>query len=206
MASRELLLSPFSSLALSIPALVAVTQGDKQRISARGDDSLIDLLALVVENQKWNIQFLSQNAPPGELEIYVTLPSIDSLFILGSGDIRSQGVLQVSDVALSIQGSGGMNLDIRGRHAETSISGSGNLELSGQLDDCSVVISGSGNYLALGLASRDANVKISGSGIAELFVTNKLSARISGSGNVYYVGAPVLDVRITGSGRVVRRN
>ena len=51
-----------------------------------------------------------------------------------------------------------------------------------------------------------ADVTISGSGDAEVTVSDDLDVKITGSGDVYYKGNPDLDVNITGSGEVINAN
>ena len=67
-------------------------------------------------------------------------------------------------------------------------------------------ISGSGKIRAYDLLSAETNIRISGSGNAELSVADYLKAKVSGSGKVRYKGNPTVDVDISGSGKVERAN
>lgn len=65
-----------------------------------------------------------------------------------------------------------------------------------------ITVSGSGKYRAADLPSESANVQISGSGDATLWVIEILDIVVSGSGNVDYYGAPQVNQRVSGSGNV----
>lgn len=59
---------------------------------------------------------------------------------------------------------------------------------------------------AFGLGSQRANIRIDGSGDAEVTVAEELNVRILGSGDVLYKGTPTIDEDINGSGRVIDAN
>ena len=89
---------------------------------------------------------------------------------------------------------------------EVDISGSGKVVLEGIADEIDLNITGSGDLRAFNITAREGNIKISGSGDAEVRIEDRLDVRITGSGDVYYKGQPLLDVSITGSGEVIDAN
>lgn len=115
----------------------------------------------------------------------IAVESLDQLEILGSADADVSGL---SGGSLSV-----------------TISGSGNITASGNVEAQAIVINGSGDYRALDLTSQVASVSVSGSGDAEVDVTDSLQVQISGSGNVIYRGDPGLSEEISGSGEVIKR-
>ena len=54
--------------------------------------------------------------------------------------------------------------------------------------------------------TRVADITISGSGSAEVNVSEQLDIKISGSGDVYYRGNPSINIDISGSGDVKDAN
>ena len=66
------------------------------------------------------------------------------------------------------------------------------------------VIEGAGSLHAEALRSRRCRIRISGSGDAEVFVSEMLDASIDGAGDIVYFGSPAgIKKRITGAGDIV---
>jgi len=85
------------------------------------------------------------------------------------------------------------------------ISGSGNVSISsGEADEQMISVYGSGDYHARGLASEEAGVTLTGSGSADIRVSERLDVKITGSGDVDYIGSPEISRVITGSGDLAK--
>ena len=76
--------------------------------------------------------------------------------------------------------------------------------LNGQTNHEEAEISGSGKIDLLGVVSRTARTRISGSGSIKVHVTEELNSKISGSGTVYYTGTPTVNTTVSGSGKVIK--
>lgn len=202
MVTEELNLADFSGIELDISADVVVKQGPEQEVIVEGKQNIIDELERDVKNGIWEIDVDGCVTDMGNMRIFVTLPDITSLKISGSGKIESENVLLVNDINLRISGSGDMDLDLEADDIDAKISGSGEMILDGLAKDLNFKISGSGDLHAFGLETQFADIDISGSGDAEVFVVQELDVKISGSGDVTYLGNPLLDVSISGSGKV----
>jgi hypothetical protein len=141
-----------------------------------------------------------------EVDVLISLPDYDRIELEGSGTIFSEEILFLNDLDLRLEGSGDIDLALDIDDLEATISGSGDIFLEGTGDDLDLVISGSGEFNAFNYFVEDADVRISGSGEAEVYVEESLDVLISGSGNVLFKGNPLLDIRITGSGQVIDAN
>jgi len=86
----------------------------------------------------------------------------------------------------------------------TRISGSGDVDLTGTADEQRATLEGSGDYRAGALATRAAEVVLSGSGDATVDVSGTLRADVSGSGSVTHTGGASVTGSVTGSGDVRR--
>jgi hypothetical protein len=85
------------------------------------------------------------------------------------------------------------------------ISSSGEVEISGgQIQKQNIDISSSGDYQARDMASTTADIDLTSSGSATVWVSDRLSGSLSSSGNIYYVGNPEVDVKTTSSGRITQ--
>ena len=173
-------------IAVSVPAQVVVTQGQKEGLTITADDNLLQHIETVVENGMLRIRprdqaSLSARTP---IRIEVTARSPQLLAVSGSARIAAKSL-------------------VLGR-VEAKVSGSGRIEVSGAAPDFTAHISGSGEVDAARLASVDGNVAISGSGRIRLAAQRNVSATIAGSGDIGYYGDPKVEEHIAGSGRIHR--
>jgi hypothetical protein len=121
----------------------------------------------------------------------------------GSGLMEVDGSLTGSRVKVTSSGSGALTATVAGANLEVTMSGSGSVRLKGKTGMTDISMSGSGGLHADGLATDEAKVDISGSGLVEIHVDKTLSAVVSGSGGVHYSGNGSLSsVSTSGSGRV----
>lgn len=138
-------------------------------------------------------------------DIYISAPSLNSVVLDGSGNIRGENVFTGNNMSVVIDGSGNVNLAFEGSSLNAVISGSGDMNLSGSAGSVFYSVSGSGNINASGLKSRNAEARVSGSGNIDLAVSETLTANISGSGDITYQGAPSVSTHVSGSGSVNRK-
>ncbi|TVR82013.1 MAG: DUF2807 domain-containing protein [Chitinophagaceae bacterium] len=140
------------------------------------------------------------------INVYISTSDINALEITGSGNIIVQNTFNTFRVNNKISGSGSITFNANVQELNNTISGSGNIHLTGSTNIHNIDISGSGDVRAYNMQSTSADINISGSGNADVWVTGKLVALISGSGVVRYIGFPTTDVEITGSGSVLNMN
>lgn len=138
-------------------------------------------------------------------KVYISVKNIAELQVNGSGKIVSENSLSANNLSLSIGGSGSMDLDIKGDQLNVNLSGSGKLALRGYATTCDATLSGSGNLNAFDCPVETAKIKVSGSGNAEVNVTNTLEALVLGSGSVKHKGnTKNTTKKVYGSGAVDR--
>lgn len=203
----DLNLPEFSGIALAMDARVEITQGPDQTVTVEGKSDIFDELDLDVSNSGvWTIRTNDCVRNVGNLIFYITVPDLNEIKISGSGKIISTNTFVGGDIELKISGSGELDVALEADDIAMDISGSGKIFLEGVADQLDLNISGSGDLRAFNLTAREGNIKISGSGDAEVRLEDRLDVRITGSGDVYYKGQPLLDVSITGSGEVIDAN
>lgn len=180
----------FYNVSVSGSTNVFITQGTNFDVKVKAYENIISFLETKVQDGTLFIGFKpNSNVSNDNSEVYITLPSLNSLAVTGSGNIDSKG---------SFLGSGNF---------KSTISGSGNIVIQGaSANNYQINISGSGSVKSFGMISKQAVVSIKGSGNAELTVLQDLNATIDGSGNVYYKGTnPTVTSKITGSGQVIKQ-
>ena len=177
----------FTSVSLSGSGMLVIEQSGTESLSITADDNLM--------------QYLTSNVSGGELE----LGTRAGTSVSPSQDITYRITLRKLD---GLELSGSATAQVRGvatDRLEVSISGAGEVTISGRADAQEINISGSGEYLAAGLASKAVDIDISGSGNAELAVSDKLDVEVSGSGSIDYVGHPAITQSVSGSGEIRQR-
>jgi hypothetical protein len=122
------------------------------------------------------------------MKLYVSVKNISNLEVNGGGKIISENSIASDDLKLGLSGTGSMDLDIKGKTVKTDISGSGSLALKGYAASNEIVMGGAGNLNAFNFELENATIKLSGSGLAELNVTNTLDARLLGTGSIKHKG------------------
>ncbi len=203
----DLDLPEFTSITLAMEARVEITQGPEQSVTVEGKSDIFDELDLDVSNSGiWTIRTKDCVRDVDNLTFYITVPDLNEIKISGSGKIISTNTFIGGDIELKISGSGEIDIALEADDVEVEISGSGKVFLEGIGDELDLNITGSGDLRAFNLTTREGNIKISGSGDAEVRIEDRLDIRITGSGDVYYKGQPLLDISITGSGEVIDAN
>jgi hypothetical protein len=203
----ELDLDEITGISLAMEARVELTQGPEQMITVEGKSDIFDELDLDVSNQGvWTIRTVDCVRDVDNLTFYVTVPDLRDITVSGSGEVYSSNTFTIEDIDLRISGSGEIDLALDADDIDAHISGSGKIKLEGTADELDMNISGSGDLRAFDLFTRAVDIRISGSGDAEVRASDRLDVRISGSGDVFYKGNPLLDVSISGSGEVIDAN
>ncbi|MFK8104597.1 MAG: head GIN domain-containing protein [Saprospiraceae bacterium] len=206
LVEREITMSNFSSVGLSISADVILEHGASQKIVIKGQKNIIENIKTNVKNDAWEIDFKKNAAEFKNVTIYITLPELKNVAVSGSGSLTGKSLFRANKMKVAISGSGDISLNVDTKELYCKISGSGGMELKGKATEQNIAISGSGDISAFDLASETCNISISGSGDCEVKVNTKLKASIAGSGDVTYKGDPSVRSSIAGSGDISSAN
>lgn len=178
-------------LEIEVPAEVTYVQGDEASVVVSGVQSQVERLHLTAGRLAYDdgdrashVVFGWHNSP--RLRVTVTAPSVRHFDISGSAELFVRDFDQPS---LSV-----------------SIHGSGEADVAGRTEAVTLDISGSGEADLSQLETRDADVRINGSGDAVVGPTGKATIAISGSGEVDLTRRPAsVSQSISGSGEVNQR-
>jgi len=193
----------FDGFSLAISGDVYLRQGDKQEIVIKAQPNIIRNMIFKVKDGHLKITYDRPIWRTKDIDIYMTVPSLERIGVSGSGNVKTDGKFtSLGDLSLVVSGSGNLSLDCDAQDLNTRISGSGNIKIGGNASSISSQVSGSGNIDAGDLKAKTGRVKISGSGNAVVYTTEKLNAQVSGSGNVKYRGEPEVSIKTSGSGKV----
>ena len=175
---------------------------DVHRVVVTVDDNLYGFVKIDVKNDVLRIGTKSGNFSFTKYRVDVYAPTLSSVTISGSGSFKTDDVISASSFSTVISGSGRIEAAVECNSFSATISGSGRTTISGASNSAKINISGSGRFDGSDFSIKDADVRISGSGNANVWVTDNLSATISGSGDVRYKGDPKVTSNVSGSGRI----
>ena len=209
--TRVLDIQYFEGVKMSSSENIVITQGSNLKVTAIGNENIVDKVVLDVSNNIWNAHLEPGSYSNYELRYEITIPTLNYTAVSGSGNITVKNFTAQNHLTADISGSGNIGLiNFEGAGTISArISGSGNILTSGTsttFDELIVAISGSGNYIGFPITANKANITISGSGDCETTVTDKLHVKISGSGDVRYKGQPTITTNISGSGDLIDAN
>lgn len=185
-------------------AKVIISTGSNEEVIVEADDNLINLINTYVKNNKLIISFANVSYRSRYMVIYVTMKDINGIKVKGSGDIVSKGQIKTNDLTVLVEGSGDVNIaNILANAVSVAVFGSGDVRIAGLAEILNAEIIGSGDIAANRLQTKDANVKIVGSGDCMLDTSNQAMVKIMGSGDLILYREPKIIKRsILGSGNI----
>jgi len=196
-------LDSFSRIEVEGSANVFISQGADQTVKIEADDNIVPIVTTKVRGAELEISNSRNYRSKNPVNVYITVPEIEAVRIDGSGDVFGETSLAGTELALEIEGSGDMDLEVFYVQLSVESSGSGDFQMFGEVDTQNVRISGSGNYQARDLDSKDCDIRITGSGDAAVLASEFLKAEIRGSGNIVYYGSPKVNSSVSGSGNII---
>ncbi len=200
--SKEFSVSDFDGIRNGFACHVILTQGPTFKVTAEGQQNVLDNLILDVRDKTLTIKYDRPVKRAARVNISITMPDLELVALSGSGSIETtRHFADLDDLDIRVSGSGRINLDIEAEDVDNRISGSGSITLLGSAEHVVAQISGSGRLKAEDLRAQTGKFSISGSGHAYVHVDDEIDANISGSGHVKYKGAAdKVKSRVSGSG------
>lgn len=217
--TKTLELSEFQSIYVNSNYTVYLKQTNKQEVKVEALTEIYSLTEIKVENGVLMINVERKPDNPNKsiwakiddiklnptMKVYVSVKNVNELQVNGGGKIISENSIASDNLTLGVAGSGTLDLDIKGKTIKTELSGSGNVILKGYASYNDISMSGSGTMNAFNLELETAKIKMTGSGLAELNVSNSLDASVLGSGTVKHKGnTKTVTKKSFGSGSVDR--
>jgi hypothetical protein len=196
---------PFDRIRLETSSDVKIFQSNHHRVVIRGRERDVNDVEVRVVNDRLTLEEHGFQDEDIVIEVYV--PEISQLESIGSSFVYGESYFaQDRNMDIALAGSGDIDLAIETDDLDLELSGSGYVYLEGYVQALDASITGSGWIRSFSLDTDFADVRIEGSGSAEVNVANDLDVFISGSGDVYYHGHPSINVQITGSGELIDAN
>lgn len=180
---------PFTFIETSGSIKLVLKQGPQQlRIVA--DDNIVDEIRTRVKGDKLSIDMKGNFCNTGSITVYLSSPGYEGIDASGAVEIVSDGLLQVKDFEMDLNGSNKVQLDMNAANVRTRSSGASEIFLKGQASSHDVDLSGSSEINALDFVVGKYRIESSGSANSKINVLNELEVKSSGSSDVEYRGNP----------------
>lgn len=203
---QDRMLSDFTKIEVLGSADVIIRQGEQTTVEVHADENLMEQLITEVKNDRLVIHTEGNIRSYKKFEVHVTMSRLDGISIAGSGDVESAGKISGSDLNISINGSGDVDMELDYKNLTTSINGSGDVQVSGITGDFDLAVMGSGDFSATDLRLDDCKIKVMGSGDVKLYgkaVAVYVDVAASGDINLHNLTADDVEVKSYGSGDVI---
>ena len=201
----EITVPQFEKINIGGSAEVRFHASQEHRVVLTTDSNLFGYVDIFTRNNMLNIgtkNRYSLSFTKWLVDIYS--PSLTGVLISGSGSFKSRDEIIASKFESNVSGSGKIEAAIECETFLAAISGSGRIAVAGKSGVSNINISGSGRFNGADFCVNSATVRISGSGNADICVSDNLNANISGSGSINYRGNPQINSSISGTGRIKR--
>lgn len=214
-ATQDRHLTGFNGIQLSGSYDVYIVQGSTEAVRVEAPSDVIDKIITEVQGGVLKIYNKSEHGWNSDnwfsgnkkMVVYVNARDINFIGISGSGDVYFKEGINTNNLKIKVSGSGDVLGKLNVKGLEVGVTGSGDVKLNGRADVANVNVSGSGDYTAPEVATLSTTVRVSGSGDAKVYATQKIDASVSGSGDIIYGGSPKQVTTAThGSGDIHRSN
>lgn len=224
LVEKEFAKDAFRDVELDGSFNVNITQGAQQNVVVNGQENIIEKLKMDVLDGVLYLSLEPGNYMNYELEVDLTMPRLQTVVLSGSGDIKlgtfvgldelkisldgsgdieSEGVLEVNGSAtIDLEGSGDIDLSLKAEKVMVDLDGSGDVDLNGTSSTLKAMLDGSGDIKTYKLQSLRAEVELEGSGNIKVYASKSLKASLKGSGDIRYRGEPTVEAKIDGSGTI----
>jgi hypothetical protein len=204
-----------------------VNDAKKHGMTIRGDDNIIPLIKIAVQDEILIIKKLkpAPNISRSTLIVTIDTPSLESLQMTGACSAQIEAVkgntfaasiygagqidiasVQTSHLNFKVEGAGKIKVDnINTKTTDIQLDGAAKATLSGNTKQLDCSLNGVGSIMAQKLLAQDVTVEINGIGKAKVYASNSLNAKQGGMSRIDYYGHPDTVVTTGLKQRIVER-
>lgn len=198
----------FEILSMEVPATLFYSPSPTFKVELEAQQNILDLIKTEVRNNAvfFSVKNNANIRTRGEIKIYVEAPDLNHLQLAGNGNIVVMKPYRPDVLYLGISGNGSISIPLlESNRLLADIDGSGNIVIdNGFAVNADIDISGSGLADWENLATDSLTSRIRGSATIRVFTNKYLKTVITGSGSLYYKGNPVIESQVSGTGKIVK--
>jgi hypothetical protein len=206
LASEERQVQGIRAVDLTTEGDLTIELGDQEALRIEAEDNLLPYLETKVQGGTLMIgtRMNTELFPTQPIRYTLVVPSLEALSVSSSGNIDAPA-LAAAQFKIEASSSGDVHLaGLTADRLEVRISSSGNVAIDGgEVGEQTITVSSSGEYTAPDLLSQSADIRVTSSGHATVWVTGRLDANLSSSGNANYYGDPQVNIQTSSSGNAV---
>lgn len=193
----------FTAVRLDGSFKVYLVQGDQSGIRVKASNNVVfDNIKVRNYNGELEIKLNQSIFEYSRVSLYITFKTLNQLYIEGGVNLKTNGYLDLSDFAVTIEGGANVELKLKAKTVKFRGEGGFLFEMSGVANRLEVSIDGAGHVSAGELKTDDVKFTVRGFGTGNVFATKSLEVKLEGVGMVRYKGDPKVTQYIDGLGSV----
>lgn len=197
--------SNFSALSVSSAFKVEISVGSTESLEIEAEDRYMDDIITEVRGGTLVIRIRDSRDTKrmrDSPKAYLTVKSLDRINASGAVVLNTRDALKGKKLDLEISGATVINLEMEVEELYLESSGACVISLEGIAKEQVVKTSGATTYRAYDLESVNADIRVSGAGSANVYVTGKLDVHASGASSIRYRGGASINADTSGASSV----
>ncbi|MFK8057457.1 MAG: head GIN domain-containing protein [Saprospiraceae bacterium] len=202
----------FDMVAVNYGIDAVIKKGAKHSVSIEADQSVLDVVQVVVEGEQMKITFdqkdwnrLSKSALRKGIKATIITPALSGVLANGGSDVVSKDKWSGDSFKMTANGGADLTLIVDVKNLKVVCNGGADIYLSGSADKVKMTANGGADIEAENLMTKDADLTANGAGDISINVSKSLKARANGGSDIeYYGNATMIDVRANGGSDIDR--
>lgn len=203
----------FNKIRMEDNVNLILTQDMENRVVVEAGENIIDKVITEVENNelvlKNNNSCNWTRSYNKEIDIYVSVSELESIYYLSSGDIISTNAIVSDSLNVAVwDGSGSIHLELNTKQSVLSLHyGTVDFNVTGRSKINFIFAASYGPFYCENLETTFTFMNNRGSNDCYVNCTQQLEVEIEYVGNIYYTGDPdIIKANITGTGELIKLN
>lgn len=195
----------FTALSVSSAFEVEISVGSTESLEIEAEDQYMDDIitevrggTLVIRIRESRDTRRMRDTP----KAYLTVKSLERINVSGAVSLRTRDILKGKKLDLELSGASVLNIEMDVEELYLEASGACVINLEGEASEQVVKTSGATVYRAYDLRSERADIRVSGAGSANVYVTDKLDVHASGASSVRYRGGASVSADSSGASSI----
>lgn len=180
----------FDAISVSGGIDLYIKQGNKESVTVKATESIIDRLMTEVKNGQLHIYMEKGKYRNVKMDVFVVVDNLDALHASGGSDVYGQTPFRADEFELHASGGSDVEMDLEVDRLECHLSGGSDTDLEGSANHLNIKSSGSSDFEGFGLEAKHCVIMASGSSDSSVNVSESLEVNASGSSDVNYKGNP----------------
>ncbi|NVK85934.1 MAG: DUF2807 domain-containing protein [Cytophagia bacterium] len=195
----------FNALSVSSAFQVEISVGSTESLEIEAEDQYIDDIITEVRGGTLVIRLRDSRDTRRMREspkAYLTVKSLERINASGAVGLKTRDVLKGKKLDLELSGASVLNIEMEVEELYLESSGACVINLEGEAKEQVVKTSGATVYSAYDLESVNADIRVSGAGSANVYVTGRLDVHASGASSVRYRGGASVSADASGASSI----